>query len=121
MDLRVEDHEQPLQELRRLVNVHRAYQHMNNGDLAVEKGDVQGALQEYGAAEVMMPANLEMKYWHAVALVNAGRLEESLPIFRTVFTADPHWATLTPRLPKVGLLSTDSAGVARILSVTKRK
>lgn len=119
MDLRVEDHEEPLRELRRLVNVHRAYQHMNNGDLAVEHGDVQGALREYGAAEAMMPQNLEMKYWHAVALVNAGRWEESLPIFRTVFRADPNWATLTPRLPGVGLLKADAGLMERILSAAR--
>src|ERR1041385_1091519 len=101
MDLRVEDSPDPLKELRRLVNVHRPYQHQNAGDLAVEKNDVDGALREYGTAETMMPDNLEMKYWHAVSLVNVGRLEESLPIFKTVFAADPNWAELTPRLPKV--------------------
>src|SRR5216684_724851 len=64
MDLRVEDSPEPLPELRRLVNVHRAYQHENAGDLAVEKHDVEGALREYGAAEKMIPDNPEMKYWH---------------------------------------------------------
>ena len=121
MDLRVEDSPEPLKELRRLVNVHRAYQRENAGDLAVEKNDVEGALREYGAAERMMPENLEMKYWHAVALVNAGRLEESLPIFKEVFAADPNWLELTPRLPKVDLIKTDDAGMKKILSVAPKK
>jgi uncharacterized Ntn-hydrolase superfamily protein len=121
MDLRVEDAPEPLKELRRLVNIHRAYQRENAGDLAVEKNDVEGALREYGAAERMMPDNLEMKFWHAVALVNAGRLEESLPIFKEVFTADPNWLELTPRLPKVDLLKTDEAGMKKILSVAPKK
>jgi len=116
MDLRVEDHPEPLAELRRLVNVHRAYQHMNAGDLAIEKNDVDGALREYSAAEAMFPDNLEMAYWHAVALVNVGRLEESLPLFKKVFTGDPNWAELTPRLPKVGLISVDERGLQRILA-----
>jgi uncharacterized Ntn-hydrolase superfamily protein len=120
MDLRVEDNPEPLKELRRLVNVHRAYQHENNGDLAVEKNDVAGALREYGAAEQMMPDNLEMKYWHAVSLVNVGRLDESLPIFKAVFLADPNWIELTGRLPKVDLLKVDDAGLKRILSVAPR-
>jgi len=121
MDLRVEDSHEPLKELRRLVNVHRAYQRMNNGDLAVEKNDVEGALREYGAAEKMMPDNLEMKYWHAIALVNVGRLDESLPIFKEVFAADPNWLELTPRLPKIELLKTDDAGLKKILSVAPIK
>ncbi|HTK82904.1 MAG TPA: DUF1028 domain-containing protein [Bacteroidota bacterium] len=122
MDLRVEDSPDPLKELRRLVNVHRAYQRENAGDLAVEKNDVDGALREYGAAEQMMPDNLEMKFWHAVALVNVGKLDESLPLFKVIFDADPNWRELTPRLPKVNLLKTDDAGLKKILSVSgKRK
>ncbi len=120
MDLRVEDSPEPLKELRRLVNVHRAYQHENAGDLAVEKNDVEGALREYGLAETMNPENLEMKYWHAVSLVNVGKLEESLPIFKTVFQGDSNWIELTSRLPKVDLLKVDEAGLKKILSMGKR-
>ena len=50
-DLRVDDSVEPLKELRRLVTLQRAYNHMNAGDLAVEKKDNEGALREYGAAE----------------------------------------------------------------------
>jgi uncharacterized Ntn-hydrolase superfamily protein len=121
MDLRVEDHPSPLGELRHLVRLHRAYEHMNNGDLAVEKGDVDGALHHYGAAEEMFPTNLEMKFWHAAALVNAGRLKESLPLFRDVFAGDPHWATLVPRLPATGTLNADSATVQVILSQVRAR
>jgi uncharacterized Ntn-hydrolase superfamily protein len=116
IDLRVEDHPEPLKELRRLVTIRRAYQHENAGDLAVEKHDVDGALREYSTAERMIPDNLEMKYWHAVALVNAGRLNESLPFFREVFQSDPHWLELTPRLPNVDLLSVDENGLKKILA-----
>ncbi len=121
MELRVEDHPEPLKELRRLVQVHRAYQHMNAGDLAVEHNDMEKALREYGAAQAMMPDNLEMTYWTAVSLVNAGRLDESLPLFKKVFAGDPNWAELTPRLPKVGLLNVDEAGMKKILSVALKK
>jgi len=116
MDLRVEDSPEPLKELRRLVGVQRAYEHENAGDLAVEKNDVEGALREYSTAERMLPDNIEMKYWHAVALVNVGRLDESLPIFKAVFTADPNWIELTRRLPKVDLLHVDDKGMKKILA-----
>lgn len=120
MELRVEDHPEPLQELRRLVHVHRAYQHMNAGDLAVEHNDMEKALAEYGAAQKMVPDNLEMIYWTATSLVNAGRLEESLPLFKKVFAGDPNWAELTPRLPGVGLLNVDEAGMKKILGVAPK-
>jgi uncharacterized Ntn-hydrolase superfamily protein len=120
MELRVEDHSDPLAELRRLIRVHRAYDHMNRGDLAVEHGDVDAALLEYSAAEAMFPDNLEMRFWHAVALVNAGRTSESLPIFESVFKADGDWATLVPRLPASGTLTADQPTIQRILSVAPR-
>ena len=115
-DLRVDDHPEPLQELRRLVTLQRAYNHMNAGDLAVERKDNQGALREYGAARRLVPDNLEMSYWHAVALVNMGRVEESLPLFRRVFAADANWRTLTPRLVKPGLINADAKVLARIMA-----
>ena len=118
-DLRVDDSQEPLKELRRLVTLQRAYNHMNAGDLAVEKKDNEGALREYGAAERLVPDNAEMIYWHAVALVNMGRVDESLPLFRKVFAMDKNWATLTPRLPKSGLLPVDPKLIERILAVSK--
>jgi uncharacterized Ntn-hydrolase superfamily protein len=121
-DLRVDDSPQPLKELRRLVRLQRAYNHMNAGDLAVEKKDNEGALREYSAAEKLVPDNAEMIYWHAVALVNMGRVDESLPLFRRVFAMDRNWITLTPRLPKSGLLPDDPKIIEKIVSVgSKRK
>jgi uncharacterized Ntn-hydrolase superfamily protein len=118
-DLRVDDHPEPLKELRRLVTLQRAYNHMNAGDLAVEKKDNEGALREYGAAEKLVPDSAEMIYWHAVALVNMGRVDESLPLFRRVFALDRNWMELTPRLPKAGLLPDDPKLIERIVAVGK--
>ncbi len=117
-DLRIDDHPQPLPELRRLVTLHRAYNHMNAGDLAVEKKDNEAALREYSAAEKLVPDNLEMTYWHAIALVNMNRTDEALPLFRRVFTADPNWRTLTTRLPKSGILPDDKKLLDRITNRT---
>jgi uncharacterized Ntn-hydrolase superfamily protein len=80
-DLRVDDHPDPLIELRRLVTVQRAYNHMNAGDLAVEHKDNEAALREYSAAEriaattpgIPQSRHAEMIYWHAVALVKRCR------------------------------------------------
>jgi uncharacterized Ntn-hydrolase superfamily protein len=120
-DLRIDDHPEPVKELRRLVTLQRAYNHMNAGDLAVEKGDNEGALREYGAASRLVPDNAEMVYWTAVALVNMKRLDESLPLFKKVFAMDKNWATLTPRLAKVGLLPDDAKIIERIVQVANQK
>jgi uncharacterized Ntn-hydrolase superfamily protein len=117
IDIRVDDHARPLEELSRILRVHRAYEHMNRGDVAVEKGDMAAALKEYGAAEQMFPGNLEMKYWKAVALANNQRLEEALPIFREVFHSDDNWRELTRRLPDSGLLDLPENELNKILTI----
>lgn len=109
IDLRVDDHTTPVKELERLLKVHRAYEHMNKGDLAVEANNMEKALQEYGAAEKMFPENLEMKYWKAVALANSGRMDEAKPIFKKVFAEDENWKEMTTRLPASGLLTISEA------------
>jgi len=116
-DLRVEDHPSPVVELRRLVTLQRAYNLMNEGDLAVEKKDDAGALKAYSSAEALVPDNAEMAYWHAVALVNMGRVDEALPVFAKAFRLHPKWRDLTPRLPKAGLLPDDPKLIARIVAV----
>lgn len=121
MELRVEDHLEPLVELRRLIRVHRAYDSMNRGDLAIEHGDVEAALREYGTAQEMFPDNLEMKFWTAISLVNAGRVDESLPMFKQIFAIDINWATLVPRLPASGILPDDEKLISRILSAVPRQ
>ena len=123
IDLRVEDHPEPVIELRRLVNLARAYQHMNAGDEAVTKNDVEGALREYTTAARMVPDSLtngEMVFWHAVMLVNAGRVDESLPLFRRAFAQDRNWIELVRRLPKAGQLPNDPAIIQRIVAASRQ-
>jgi hypothetical protein len=90
---------------------------MNAGDVAVEHKDNEAALREYSAAGKLVPGNLEMTYWHAVALVNMNRTDEALPLFRRVFAADANWRTMTPRLVKSGILPDDPKLIERIVSV----
>ena len=123
-DLRVDDAPQPLAELRRLVTLQRAYNHMNAGDLAVEHKDNEAALREYSAAEaiaaktpgVPQSRHAEMIYWHAVALVNMNRVDEALPLFARAFAMEPSWRELTPRLSRSGLLPDDAALLQRIVT-----
>ncbi|MFX0138192.1 MAG: DUF1028 domain-containing protein [Candidatus Hodarchaeota archaeon] len=115
IDLRVEDHIEPLKEISRLLRVWRAYEHMNNGDLAIEQGDMTKALEEYNASMEMFPENLEMKYWTAVSLANNNKIDESLEIFKEVFKKDNNWRLLTERLPESELLNVKKEEFDKIL------
>ena len=116
IDLRVEDNPNPIIELKRLLKVHRAYDHMNAGDLAVEKNDMKLAMDEYNTAMKMFPENLEMKYWTAISLANTGDVEKSLPMFKEIFEKDKNWKELTKRLIPVGLLTVDEKILEEIIN-----
>jgi len=105
IDLRVDDHADPLREMDRLLRLFRAYEHMNNGDLAVEKNDMNVAMTAYSAAMKMFPANLEMQYWTAISLANNKEVKKAAAILQKIYAKDPNWRELTRRLPKVGLLT----------------
>ncbi|MBN1206287.1 MAG: DUF1028 domain-containing protein [Myxococcaceae bacterium] len=113
-DIRVDDHPKPLVELRRLLTLQRAYNLMNEGDLAIERNDTQAALEHYSGAEALAPGNAEMVFWHAVSLVNVNRVDEAIPLFQKTFKLDARWRDLLTRLPKAGLLPDDPKLLARL-------
>lgn len=117
IDLRVEDHPQAVREIKRILKVYRAYEHMNTGDLAIEHQQESKALQEYGAAMNMLPDNLEMKYWTAVSLANIGKFGQALPLFKEVFAKDENWRTMTPRLQPNGLLKVTPTQFDKIMNL----
>ena len=105
MDLRVEDHPDPVKELERLVNVHKAYDFMNKGDLAMEEGDTSKAESMYLSAQQMFPDNLEMQYWYAINLLNNQDFDKARSILSSIFKKDSNWQVLLPRLKDSDLLS----------------
>jgi uncharacterized Ntn-hydrolase superfamily protein len=117
LELRIEDAPDPITELKRLLTVHRAYDHMNAGDLAVEHGDLDLAMAEYGAAAELLPGNLEVEYWAAVTLATNGGLDQALPVFQRVFAADPNWVELTRRLLKPGIIPDTPEGQALVTQI----
>lgn len=117
IDVRVDDNPNPLVELRRLYRVQIAYEHMNNGDLATEKNDMQKAMQEYGEAMKMFPENLEMQYWTGITLANNKQVDKAIIILKKVFAKDKNWKELTRRLPAVNLLMVSKTDLNRILAL----
>jgi uncharacterized Ntn-hydrolase superfamily protein len=116
-DLRVEDNPAPLVELRRLVRLERAYNHMTAGDDCVATSDWACAEREYGAARGLEPQHAEMAFWYGIALATAGRLEAARPLFSQAFAADPRWRELVKRLPDVNQLPKDPKLVDAILAI----
>ena len=113
-DLRVDDHPQPVAELKRLVRLQKAYAHANRGDELMTEKKVEEALQEYAASAQIAPEIVELPFWQAVTLASIGKEAEAAPIFTAVFAKEPAWAELLGRLPAAGLFPDDKALIARI-------
>ncbi|HXM89472.1 MAG TPA: DUF1028 domain-containing protein [Candidatus Acidoferrum sp.] len=107
-DLRVDDGPEPLVEIRRLVSVRRAYIHMRLGNEAAQRGDLETTEREFTAAERLIGDNPEMRYWHAIALLGLGKVDDGLAILREVGRRDRNWIELTLRLPSLLLLGDGS-------------
>ncbi|MDT8341295.1 MAG: DUF1028 domain-containing protein [Longimicrobiales bacterium] len=106
-DLRVEDHPDPVAELKRLVVLQRAYNALNEGDGLVTEGDVEGAMRAYARAMELVPdeaTNGEAPFWVGITLASIGREPEALPYLRRAQAQDPRWRELVGRLPAAGLL-----------------
>jgi uncharacterized Ntn-hydrolase superfamily protein len=116
-NIRVDDHPEPLKELRRLIKVQRAYHLMNEGDEFLGKKDFENAMLKYQAAEEYAPHLDEIPFWVAVTLADSDELEKALPIFKKVFATNPDWAELVNRLPAAGFLKKDDGMMKKIMNL----
>jgi uncharacterized Ntn-hydrolase superfamily protein len=98
VDLRVEDHENPLAELRRLITLRRAYELAGRGDelMAADQPVEAGAL--YRRAAELAPDSDELLFWSGLALAHSGDLDAGVDAVRRAIAVHAGWATLLERL-----------------------
>jgi uncharacterized Ntn-hydrolase superfamily protein len=98
IDLRVEDHHDPLVELDRLVTLWRAYELAGSADelMAAGRADEAGAL--YRRASEIAPGSDELLFWAGLAMANAGDVEEGAAAVRRAADTKPNWLVLLDRL-----------------------
>ncbi|MEM0118019.1 MAG: DUF1028 domain-containing protein [Conexivisphaerales archaeon] len=107
VDLRVEDSSKPLEELTRILTVHKAYVHADKGDAFLSEGKLEEAMKEYKRAFEFAPANEELRYWYAIGLLNSGKINEGLRELKAVYDTNPEMKRITPKLPNYGMLKVD--------------
>ncbi|MGC8578194.1 MAG: DUF1028 domain-containing protein [Thermoproteota archaeon] len=115
VDLRVEDHSDPVRELKRLVRIHKAYEHANKGDELMATGRLSEAMKEYEQASKEAPEIEELKFWQAVAMLNHGMVREAKEMLNNIFNINKDWKQVLRTLPKVGFLSVDEQTLNSVL------
>ena len=104
VNISIDDHATPIEELKRILNIKKAYDFMNEGDVALEKDDTKLALELYKKSFEMYPENEEMKFWTAVTYTSNGQFEQALPMFKSVFEINSNWRELVKRIAGSDLL-----------------
>ena len=123
-DLRVEDHPEPLTELRRLVQLQRTY-----NKLAKARGWLTAKDSTRYVAEMKEALQLasdhdrngEIAFWTGIGIAGEGALEEAIPHLRRAYRHNPRWAELLTRLPQAGLLPEDEALVDALITGMKEQ
>jgi uncharacterized Ntn-hydrolase superfamily protein len=113
VDLRVEDHPDPLDELERLLGLRDAYDLATQGDDLTGDGRHAEAAERYRRAAALAPANHELLFWAGLAEFGHGDREAGLAQVRRAIELQPGWRQLLGRLrPDV---APDAAAVAAAL------
>lgn len=108
--LRVDDDPDPLAELRRLLDLRRAYDAIGRGlETALlaqpNASQLDTALKGLdGAAELLGEKNPEAIFWRGVLLARVGRTAEAKADFAKAAAAGHDWSGLVKDLPSTGLL-----------------
>jgi uncharacterized Ntn-hydrolase superfamily protein len=98
IDLRVEDHDEPLVELHRLVRLHDAYRLASEGDELIGQGHHELAAEMYEQASALAPENHELLFWAGLGAAQGGDLDSGVERVRAAIDRQPGWLELLPRL-----------------------
>jgi uncharacterized Ntn-hydrolase superfamily protein len=112
--LHVEDHAEPLVELRRLVRVHRAYQLLSLGLDHAQAGSLSDVVPALEQALELAPESSEIRFWLGGLLAMVGN-PEGRRMLDALFAANPGWRELIPRLVTAGVLP-DLPGIVELLT-----
>ena len=99
VDLRVEDHHEPLGELRRLLPLNEAYTLADRGDTLLGEKRFAEANVYYERASALAPANAELQFWSGLGMSQAGDVTGGADRVRGAIDSSPGLAELLNRLP----------------------
>jgi uncharacterized Ntn-hydrolase superfamily protein len=109
IDLRVEDSPEPLPELRRLLDIRRAYDADAEADKLDEAGDAAGAKAKRVEAMALAPDNVELRFWAGIATAQAGDLDAGSKLIAVAVRKDRRWLETIHRLVAAERLSAEHA------------
>ena len=98
LEIRVEDHPQPLRELRRLLTLARAYEMAARADELVAAGEHRAATELYLRASELAPDADELTFWAGLGVAEQD-LDRGVELVRRAAAKTSSWLELLARLP----------------------
>jgi uncharacterized Ntn-hydrolase superfamily protein len=94
VDVRVDHHDRPLDELARLLRVADAFAHVEAGEEALFGGDAAEALRQVETALGRLPGDENARFLRAGALLVSGQSNAGLDELRSLIAGRPSWGTV---------------------------
>jgi uncharacterized Ntn-hydrolase superfamily protein len=98
VELRVEDHPDPVAELGRLLVLHRAYAAATEADEFMAERRFDAAAARYERAAALAPDNAELLFWAGLGAAQLGDLALGVERVRRAIALHPPWRELLERL-----------------------
>jgi uncharacterized Ntn-hydrolase superfamily protein len=102
VELRVEDHDDPLAEMHRLLDLADAYALADEGDALAAQGRHDEAADRYTRAAGLQPGSHELLFWSGLGVAHAGDLDAGAEQVAKALELQPGWrrvlATLSPEI-----------------------
>ncbi|MDA4119613.1 MAG: DUF1028 domain-containing protein [Thaumarchaeota archaeon] len=104
IELRIEDHPDPVPELKRLLRYQRGYDWVNRGDELLNSEKWEDALKAYRKGLELVPEVLELKYWVGLSMLKTRARREGVQTLKEVFKKEKDWRKLTRSMVRAKVL-----------------
>jgi uncharacterized Ntn-hydrolase superfamily protein len=121
IDVRIEDHPDPLSELERLVRLREAYRLFETGNDSAMDGDLARAAEEQSRARDLAPDDDAIAFGLGLAMMGTGRIDEAQALLEQARSANPRWAVYLRRLAAAGMLPSDPAFLDALMPLNPRE
>ena len=115
IDLRVEDHHEPLKEIRRLLKIHRAYESVEEGIRMARAKKMKAARTAYARGLSLLPGDIELKFWTGMSLLDGKDRAAGVRFVREVLAESRNWQVILRRMLRAGSVEVDRAVARQLL------
>ena len=102
IDLRVDDHPAPLDELERLVRLHRGFEALDRAEERGAAGDPAAAQAASEEASRLAPGDSQVIVWQAIGLAAAGMVDPARGLLAAATAVNPRWPEFVRRFAASG-------------------